>query len=106
MNPIGPGKFYSFTPTYCFNNCSANACPEDSACIAGICVLSRYEKLWKTYLDTTAEAGGALIPGLPTLVPSGHVQGINLFSSVTSSFLQARKKTEKPFMLKLALTTN
>ena len=107
MNPIGPGKYYSFTPTYCFYNCSANACPEESACIAGVCVWNRYEKLWKTYLDTIAEGGGAFIPVLPMLVPSGHVQGINLFCSVTSSFLQSReKKTEKPFMLKLALTTN
>ena len=45
--------------------------------MAGICVWSRYEELWKTYLDTVAEDGGALLPGLPTLVPmgSGNVQG-------------------------------
>ena len=77
LNRIGPGTFYSFTPTYCYNNCSANACPEDSSCMAGVCVWSRYEELWKAYLATVAEDGGALLPGLPTLVPmgSGDVQG-------------------------------
>ena len=43
--------------------------------MAGVCVWNRYEKLWKTYLATLSEGGGALIPGIPTLVPSGNVQG-------------------------------
>ena len=45
--------------------------------MAGVCVWSRYEELWKAYLATVAEDGGALLPGLPTLVPmgSGNVQG-------------------------------
>ena len=81
LNPAGPGTFYSFSPTYCFNNCSANVCPENSACVAGICVWNRYEKLWKTYLTTVAQGGGALCPGIPTLVPSVNVQGSYLAQS-------------------------